>query len=185
MESLKSTWLLCEFWDGYWKQRVACSEDKNVTAMAFKWCYLWKRNNTHNRYGGFEWRYSWTEVFVIGVTVGIITHIAFRGRCLSNKYSLNIRINTSKGKGFLLFSETSKRLCSPLTLLASTYRCPFPQVDWPGNAADHSRPSIVWVKNGRSHTSTPLTCLHGVDRDIFTFCLQSVIRKCCIQCVYS
>ena len=73
--SLKSKWLLCEFWDGYRKQRIACSEDKNVTAIAFKWRSEWKRNNTHNRYGGFEWRCSWAEVFVLtSVTVCNVTH---------------------------------------------------------------------------------------------------------------
>jgi hypothetical protein len=106
---------------------------------------------------------------LISVTVSNITHIAFRRRCLLTKCSLNIRINSSRGKGLFLCSETSKRLCRPPTLPASAYRCSFPEVDWPGSAGDHSRPSTVWVKNGRSHTFTPLTCLHGVDNDIFTF----------------
>ena len=166
----KSTWLLCEFWDGNRQQRIACSEDKNITVVAFKWRCLWNRNNTHNRYGGFEWRHSWPEMFVLfSVTVSNKTHIAFRRRCLLTKCSLNIRINTSRGKGLFLCSETSKRLCSPPTLLASAYGCSFPEGDWPRSAGDHSRPSTVWVKNGWSHTSTPLTCLHGVDRNIFTF----------------
>jgi len=34
--------------------------------------------------------------------------------------------------------------------------------------AYYSLPSTVEVKNGRSYTSTPAVCLHGVDRDNFS-----------------
>jgi hypothetical protein len=33
---------------------------------------------------------------------------------------------------------------------------------------DHSPPSSAEVKNEWSHSSAPLMCLHGVDRDNFT-----------------
>ena len=35
----------------------------------------------------------------------------------------------------------------------------------------HLPPSRAEVKNGRSYTSTPSMCLHGVDRDKFTIYL--------------
>lgn len=39
----------------------------------------------------------------------------------------------------------------------------------PGHEFDHSLPSNAQVKNEWSYTSIPPPCLHGVDRDIFTF----------------
>lgn len=36
---------------------------------------------------------------------------------------------------------------------------------------DHSRPSCAKVNNEWSYTSTPTICLHGVERDDFTFYL--------------
>jgi hypothetical protein len=35
----------------------------------------------------------------------------------------------------------------------------------------HSPPASAVVKNVRSYTSTPPICLHGLDRDNFTFLL--------------
>jgi hypothetical protein len=39
----------------------------------------------------------------------------------------------------------------------------------PGCEADHSPPSNTEIENEWSCTSTPPVCLHGVDRDSFTF----------------
>jgi len=185
MGNLKSTWLLCEFWDGYQKQRIACSEDKNVTAIAFKWRYLWKRNNTHDRYRGFEWRYSWNEVFVlISVTDSTVTHIAFRRRCLSTKCSLNIRINTSRGKE-LPFSRTSERLCSPPNLLASAYRCPFPR----GRLAGECRQPLTsihclgWEWPERYLYSPYMPSWRGQGYIYFLFTIRYTQMLC--TCVYS
>jgi hypothetical protein len=41
----------------------------------------------------------------------------------------------------------------------------------PGQDFDHSLPSSTQVKNGRSCTSNPTICLHGVERVNFTFTL--------------
>ena len=43
-----------------------------------------------------------------------------------------------------------------------------------GHEVDHSCPSGAKVKNEWSYTSTPPTCLHGVDIDNFTFYLYPV-----------
>jgi hypothetical protein len=40
-----------------------------------------------------------------------------------------------------------------------------------GREDDHSRPSSAKVENEWSYTSTPPICLHGGDRDDFTFYL--------------
>jgi len=40
---------------------------------------------------------------------------------------------------------------------------------WPRCEADHSPPPSAKVKNEWSCTSTPPTCLHGMDRDNFMF----------------
>jgi hypothetical protein len=39
----------------------------------------------------------------------------------------------------------------------------------PGHDVDHSPPSSAEVTNEWSYTSVPPICLHGVDRDAFTF----------------
>lgn len=47
----------------------------------------------------------------------------------------------------------------------------FPGVKQPGHEGDHSPPFGAEVKNEYSYTSTLAICLHGVDRDNFTFYL--------------
>jgi len=43
----------------------------------------------------------------------------------------------------------------------------FPGVKQPGHELDHPPPSSAKVKNEWSYTSTPTTCLHGMDKDNF------------------
>jgi hypothetical protein len=45
----------------------------------------------------------------------------------------------------------------------------FPPIKRPVHEADHSPPSRVEVKNGWSRASAHPLCLHGVDKDYFTF----------------
>jgi len=60
-------------------------------------------------------------------------------------------------------------LWGPLVFLFSSYEGSYPGVKRPGSDADYSRPSRDKVENGWSYTFTPPICLHGVDRDNFTF----------------
>jgi hypothetical protein len=138
-----------------WQKRTSRKRSKNG---GYGGTGFYMREGTSSRvmaadgpYGEFYDFYSASPEY-FGYT--LITHIALRRRCLSTKLSLHIRINTSRDKGLIFFSETSRRLCSRPSLLASMYRCSFPEADWPGSAADQSRPSSVCVKNDRSHTST-------------------------------
>ena len=50
------------------------------------------------------------------------------------------------------------------------------RVNQPGTKSDHSPPSTVVVKNKWSYTYTPITHLHDLDRDNFTF-TYSMLRK--------
>jgi hypothetical protein len=55
----------------------------------------------------------------------------------------------------------------------------FPEVKRLRTEVDHSSLSIFEVNNKWSYTSTPPTCLHGVEKDNFTFLLpiHGLIRK--------
>jgi hypothetical protein len=63
------------------------------------------------------------------------------------------------------------RLWGPHSLLLHGYRDYFQGVMRPGRGADHSTPSSAKIKNEWRYTSTPPICLHGVDRNNFTFFL--------------
>ena len=46
------------------------------------------------------------------------------------------------------------------------YRNPLPEAKRPGHEVDHSPPSSTKVQNEWSYTSTPSTCLRGVNRKL-------------------
>ena len=54
-------------------------------------------------------------------------------------------------------------------LTSALQRSVVPGVKRQGREVDHSPPFGTEVKNEWSYTSTPPVCLHGVDRDNFTF----------------
>ena len=58
---------------------------------------------------------------------------------------------------------------SSLSLIFNGYWGSVQKVMWPERAVNHSSPSSTKVKKEWSYTSVPPTCLHGVDRQNFTF----------------
>jgi len=59
-------------------------------------------------------------------------------------------------------------LREPISLLFNQHPGYYPGPKQPGHEANHSPPSIAKIRNSCSYTSTPPTCLYGVDRtDIF------------------
>jgi len=69
-------------------------------------------------------------------------------------------------------SSSAKRshlLWTPSSFLVRGIQGSFPGVEWPGRKADLSPSSSAKVTNEWSCTSAPPICLHGVDRDVFTF----------------
>jgi hypothetical protein len=68
------------------------------------------------------------------------------------------------------------RLCGPPSYLFM-YRGFFPAVKWPGREVNHSSPSVAEVKNEWIHTSTVPICLHGLDREKFTFLSTWVVSR--------
>jgi hypothetical protein len=65
--------------------------------------------------------------------------------------------------------SNTARLWAPDNFLISGYHNSFSGVKQPGSEVGHSPPSSAEAKNDRSCTSTPPVCLHGVDRETFTF----------------
>ena len=76
----------------------------------------------------------------------------------------------ARGKNFSLFEKRPDWLWDPS-------RGSFPEVKRPRPNADHSSPSNAEVKNEWSHTSTPPTGLHGVERINFTFTFHFRISR--------
>ena len=56
------------------------------------------------------------------------------------------------------------RALKGLSFLFRGYRSSFPVLKRVAPEVNHSRPSSAEVKKDESYTSTPLICLHGVDR---------------------
>ena len=70
------------------------------------------------------------------------------------------------GARVFLFSKTPDRLWGPLSLPFIGFCGPVFGVKWARvNLTTHILPSNAEIKNKWSCTSTPLTCLHDVDRD--------------------
>jgi hypothetical protein len=61
------------------------------------------------------------------------------------------------------FPECPDRLWHPHILLFNTYQCSFQQIKQQGQAYFQSPPSTAEVKNEWSWTSTPYTCLQGMN----------------------
>jgi hypothetical protein len=76
-----------------------------------------------------------------------------------------------RGKRFFFSPKRPDRLWGPPSPLFNGYRGSFPGLQRPGREVNHSPPSSAEVKNEWSHTSDPPICLHGVNRDNFTFTL--------------
>ena len=78
--------------------------------------------------------------------------------------------STPGGSRRLLFSPRRPvRLWGSPAPLFSGYRGSLVGRERPGHAADHSPSSRAEVKNRWRYNSTPPICLHGVDRENFTF----------------
>ena len=74
------------------------------------------------------------------------------------------------GERDFLFSKTIQILLwGTPSLLFNGHQGSFPGIKLPCFKVDHHLPSSAEVKNERSYTSTPPICLHGTDRDNFTF----------------
>jgi hypothetical protein len=78
-------------------------------------------------------------------------------------------LNPSKGKRVFFPPKRLDQLWGPPSLLFSGYEYSFPGVKWPVFKVYRSPRSNAEVKNELSYTSAPAVCLHGVDRDDFTF----------------
>lgn len=63
------------------------------------------------------------------------------------------------------------RLQGPPNLLSIGYKDSFPGAKWLGCEDNHWPPSNAEVRNECSYNSTPHVCLHGTDRENFTFYL--------------
>jgi len=68
-----------------------------------------------------------------------------------------------------LFQKYPEWLWGSPIILFNWYWVSFLGKKWPGHEADHSLPTDGEVKNTWSYASTPHICLHGDDRDNFTF----------------
>jgi hypothetical protein len=82
--------------------------------------------------------------------------------------------NPSRDKGLFSSLNHPDQLWGPTSLLFIGFQCSFLGIKRLGHddGGDHSPLSSVQVKNEWSHTSTPLVCLLGMDRDNFTFCFS-------------
>ena len=79
--------------------------------------------------------------------------------------------SSSPGRGKLFFSppKIPDRFWGPPSLLFNGYRGSFPGVKLPMRDVDHLRPSGAKTESEWSCTSTPSICLHGMDRETFSF----------------
>ena len=77
--------------------------------------------------------------------------------------------NRVRGKGFFSSPNLSEGPWGPPSLLFNEYRASFPGLRRPGSKVNHLHTCTAQVRNEWSYTSTPPTCLHGVDREKFIF----------------
>lgn len=84
---------------------------------------------------------------------------------------------SQQGQEFFLCSKTSRQALGSIQPLIQWITGTLSSgIKRPGRQVFHSPPSTFKVKNRRSCTSTPLTCLHSMYRNEFThtFCLLSI-----------
>jgi len=60
-------------------------------------------------------------------------------------------------------------LWGPPSFLFNGYLPSIPGAEQPGRDDDHSPSSSAKVNKAWSHTSAPSICIHGLDKDIFTW----------------
>jgi len=81
----------------------------------------------------------------------------------------------NKDKRFLLFLQTSRSALVPTQPPIKWVSGLTPRVKWQGSEADHSPLPSAVVKDEWNCNSPLPTCLRGVDRETFTFCMSSEI----------
>jgi len=128
--------------------------------------------------------------FYVSALVGVIIKVILQNaRCNNEDNFAQFVYNTTNTvrndtivnqvKQFLFTPELPDRVRSPRYFLLNGYRVSFPEGG--GGRLEctlHQRlVSHARAKNAWSCTSGPLTCLHGVDRDRFTFFCCSIIKK--------
>jgi hypothetical protein len=70
---------------------------------------------------------------------------------------------------FFFSPKHPDQLWGPPSFLFNGYTGSFPRVQQLEHDVDYSPASSTKVKNKWSYTSTPPICLHGINRDIFSF----------------
>ena len=79
------------------------------------------------------------------------------------------RLELASGKRFFSSPKCPYRPWDAPSLLFSGYQASFPRLKWPGCEVNHSPPFSAKCKNEWSCTSALPLCLHGMDRENFTF----------------
>jgi len=80
-------------------------------------------------------------------------------------------LNIDRGKKFFSSPKRPDRLWSPLRLPFNGHRFSFPEAKRPGREINHSPLPSAEARDEWSYTSTSSMCLHGVERENFTFCV--------------
>jgi len=76
-----------------------------------------------------------------------------------------------------LFTKTPRPALKPTNLLFIGCRDSFRWVKRLGREGNHSSPFNVEIKDERSCSSAPSTCLHGVDTENFTVTLVEEVEE--------
>jgi len=78
---------------------------------------------------------------------------------------VTLGLNSRSGKRFFSSSESPDWFWDPHSIPFSGYWTSLLDVKHLGHEVDHSPLSSPKVENKRSYTSTPNTCLHGMERN--------------------
>ena len=81
-----------------------------------------------------------------------------------------------QGKAMYIVSETSTPALGPTQPSIQWVQGLFGGVKRAGHDIEHTRPSLVDVTNEWIYTSTTPICLHGMDRDNFTFNIKEFME---------
>jgi len=105
-------------------------------------------------------------------------HYAFHYRSFYNLTTKNTVTRLRAGQSRVRILAEARNLsspnhvdqhCGPPGHLFNKHQGSFPWVKWPECDVYHTPPSSAKVKSEWSYTATPPICLHGMDRDNFTF----------------